>query len=120
MAELKIKRLESAALLEVLVAITVIVLVFTAATIIFLNVTSSSYTGEKLRAGKALDWMLVETKRKKSFFDEDLKVGELRVEKIVMKYQDANNLLLVELKAFNSNEKLLGERKEVVLFENKE
>lgn len=118
MAALKIKRLESAALLEVLVAITVIVLVFTAATIIFLNVTSSSYTGEKLRAGKALDWVLAETKRKKSFFDEDVKVGELRVEKIVVKYRNVDDLLLVELKAFNSNEKLLGERREILLYEN--
>jgi hypothetical protein len=118
MPGIKIQTLKGGTLLEVLVSITIIMTVISISTMVFLNVTGSSYTGEKLNSSLILNEVSIETQNQKTFFDEEISIDNIIIKKKVDEYDGQNNLIMLQLSAYNQNEKLLSERKEILLIEN--
>lgn len=104
--------------MEVLVAIAIIMTVITIGTIVFLNVTGSSFTGEKLNASLLMNEISISTRKEKTFFDDEITGDGITVSKKIDKYNGQSNLIFLHLAAFNQSGKLLGERKEILLVEN--
>jgi Tfp pilus assembly protein PilV len=120
MAGIKIKTIKAASLLEVLVAIFILVTVFVIGTLVFIQVSSSSYNGQRLKAALLADKEMKETRESKSFFDEEINQGNLIVKKSVTQYQKKNNLLTIWIQIFDKGQKKLYERKEIVLIDETE
>lgn len=118
MPGVKIHKVQAATLMEVLVAITIIMIVITISTMVFLNVTGSSFTGEKLRSVLLMNEVSIETRKNKSYFDEEIKKENILIQKRLDKYTGQSDLLLFHLSAYNESQKFLGERKEILLIEN--
>lgn len=118
MARIKITKLKAATLMEVLAAITIIMTVISISTVVFVNVTGSSYTAEKLRSILLINEVSLETQKSKAFFDEDFTKEGLLVSKKADKYNGSSELLLIHFAVYNESKKLLSERKEIVLVEN--
>jgi hypothetical protein len=118
MAGIILRKLKGATLMEVLVAIAIIMSVFTISTIVFLNVTGSSYTGDKLKASLLLNEISMETNKSKTFLDEEISKDDIVIKKTFDKYNNHPNLMILTITAFNSSQKLLSERKEIILIED--
>ena len=118
MPGVKIRKLNGATLMEVLVAITIIMTVISISVVVFVNVTGSSFTGEKVKSILFLNEVSLETQKNKSFFDEELTKGNILIVKKVEKYNGNKDLYLMHLSAYNGSKKLLHERKEILVIEN--
>lgn len=115
MAGVRTAKIRSGALLEVLVAISILVTVFATGTMIYLRVSSSTYTGEMIRADLLLYEVMEETVKSKAFFDVEEERGPLIVRKTVAQYEGNPRLLVIRLVAVNKQQKVLSEKKQLVL-----
>jgi hypothetical protein len=113
-------KLKASALLEVLVAITILMTVVVMGTIIFVNVTKSSFTGEKIKAEILLTKEIYDTQKNKTFFDDEIKVGVITIKKEVEFYKGDKKLPVIYLKAVNGEERILAEKKQILLVDNEE
>lgn len=108
------KRLKASSLVETIVGLMVIVLVFGIAMTVYVNVMRNSTSLAELKASQRLEEIAVETKTKKSFFNESFEEGGVKIEKTIGKYQDKEGLFLLELIAKDPTERKLAERKEII------
>jgi hypothetical protein len=115
MAGIKLKKVSGASLIEVLTATVILVIILTISTFLFLRVTTSTYTLQKIKAELVLNSALIELKKNQKFFNEEWETESFSIEKNISKYRDAEDLLMIELKAFDKEGKLLVEKKEVFL-----
>lgn len=109
-----LKRLKASSLVEVTVSMVVMVMVFSMALIIYLNVTGAGITSPKLQLKMFLQSYAAKTKREKVFKNEELKWEQYIIRKIVLPYKGNTDLLLCTYSAYNQSEKLVAERKELV------
>jgi hypothetical protein len=121
MAVLKLpERVIASSLVEVTVAMILVIMVFGMALSIYLKVTGSGVTLQRLRHRLMLQAYANQTKREGSFLDARIEKesGEgpvLTIEKKVMPYQGNPRLLLLELQLVNSEEdSIIGRYKELV------
>jgi hypothetical protein len=118
MAGVIFEKVRGSALLEVLVAITILMTVVVVGSIIFVNVTGSSFTGQKIKAGLIIDKYSLETQKNKAFFDEDIKEENIVIKKKVEKYNGSDNLLIISIQALDEGQKVLAEKREIVVVNN--
>ncbi len=111
------KKLKASSLLETIVALMVIMIVFGIAMTIYVNVMKNSSSLSEVKASLRLDVLAKESKEKKAFFDEDFEEENIDFEKRVTKYQNKEGLLLLELEARDKTNRILAERKEIIVEE---
>jgi len=108
-------KLRAAALLEVLISISILMTVLSIGTIIYLKVSASSYTGEMIRAGLLLERAFEETVKSKAYFDEEEERDNITISRTVEKYQGSDNLIYIRLKASNKEQRVLSEKKQLII-----
>jgi hypothetical protein len=114
MAKLK-KKLKASTLIESLIAMLVIMLCFSIAVMIYLNVVRSDKLYQKNTANFILNEIAIQTKKEKKFIDESLKEGQFLIQKNVEKYQDTANLYRLHILAFNTRNEIIGEYNELII-----
>lgn len=117
MAGIVDRKLNASSLLETIVALMVVMLVFGIAMTIYVNVMRNSSSLAEVKASLRLDVLAKETKEKKAFFDENFEEEQVDFEKRVTKYQNKEGLLLLELEARDKTNRILAERKEIIVEE---
>ncbi len=115
MAGIKIHKLEGSSLLEVIIATVVMMIVMGIGTMIYSNVVNSSYTFQKKKADLLLNEKAIDTKINHKLFNEETEVDNFTIKREVSKYQNTDDIYIINLKAFNNEEKLISERKELLL-----
>jgi hypothetical protein len=109
------KRIKASSLLESLIAMTLITIVFLLTTQLFVNVVGSGFSLAKFNAELVLDDVAIELSGSKSHFDAEFERSNVKVIKKVVKYKDSENLLYVNLQAFDKENTKLAERRELIL-----
>jgi hypothetical protein len=108
-------RIKASSLLESLIAMTLITIVFLLTTQLFVNVVGSGFSLAKFNAELVLDDVAIELSGSKSHFDAAFERSNLKIIKKVVKYKDSENLLYVNLQAFDMENTKLAERRELIL-----
>jgi len=111
------KRFKATTILESMVAMVIAVVCLGIGTMVFVNVLNSDKDRSSLRADLLLNRISLQLKRAKLFIDGEEKAENLIIRKTFEKYGDTDNLLQMTLQALDENNKLLFERKELILEE---
>jgi type II secretory pathway pseudopilin PulG len=109
MAGVKVK---ASTLVETMVAMVILCLVMGTAMVVFINATSSSISYDKVKAGFLVNNAMEQTQRTKSYVDEELEIDHIKLIRQVAAY-GSEGLVMVEIKAFNPDNKLLATAKSI-------
>ncbi len=111
------RKIKASSLLETIVAMVILVAVFTIAIMIFVNVTATGFNFQKIHANNLLKNLSRQTVKEMKLYDENLEVNNILVVKKVSKYQEQKGLFVLELSAFNKDSIKLAQRRELI-FQN--
>lgn len=92
-------KIKAATLLEVIVAMVVIMIVFTLATGIFANIIKSSPSVKQHHVNALLAQVIAESITKQNWKDETITVDSMILQKTVKPYQDYADLLQIQVVA---------------------
>jgi Tfp pilus assembly protein PilV len=115
MDQLKIK-IKAFSIIESMVAMVIVVLMFSLSAMVIANVTSTGITREKQDAYMLVQEMRNETFDKQRFIDEFTEVKGMIIEKTILDYSSAENLKVLLITA-TKNEAQLFESKEIIKVE---
>jgi|SRR6185312_6322219 len=115
-----LKRIPSSSILEAIIAMVIIMLVFGISAMIYVNITSSGFSLQKVKADLLLKQLAIETEERKSYFDETISYEVLIIEKQVQKYEDVDDVLLLSLVAINQQQDTLAKCKQLLLVKKDE
>ncbi len=101
--------------MEAIVGLVIIITGFAITSVIFLNVITSRNSKAKLETQLLLKEQALDTKASRQYIDESIKVKDIIIEKSFTQYDNNPQLLVFELKVINSNKKVIGNRKELIL-----
>lgn len=104
-------------MLEVIAAMVIIMVIFAVATSMFVKITGSGFTLEKINANLLLNNKAIDTKLKQDFKEYEIKEGEITIKKHIKPYGSNASLVLLHLEAFDNANKKMADRKELVLIE---
>ena len=111
------KKLQASSMLEVITAMVIIMIIFAVATTMFVKVTSSGFTLEKINAQLLLNNKAIDSKLKQNFKEEETKEGEITIKQSIKPYGSNSSLILLHLEAFDNSNKKVADKKELVLIE---
>ena len=98
----------------------IIMLVFGISVMIYVNITSGSFSLSTIKADLLLQQLAMQTEEKKSYFDETIEYEVLTVEKQVQKYEDMEDVLLLTLVALDKKQDTLAHKKQLLLVKENE
>lgn len=110
-------RLKAATLIESLVAMVIIVVCFSVATMIYVNVINSDKQRMGLKAMQLLDKEVQQLKNEKNFLDEEKKVNGWIVKKTLQKYAQTDNLYHLMLTVKDTAGRIVAKRNELIAVE---
>jgi len=114
--KIKIKtEVKASTILEVVIAMVLIVVVFSIAMMIFANVTSSSLSVKKIRAQAILNETLLNAEKTGNTVSQSLNVEDFRVEQEIKPYNQISQLYDIHLTAYDGNQQKITELEKVVL-----
>jgi type II secretory pathway pseudopilin PulG len=102
-------------ILEVVIAMVLIVVVFSIAMMIFANVTSSSLSVKKIRAQAVLHEALLNAEKKGDSTSLSLNIEDFRIEQAIKPYHQTNQLYEIHLTAYDANQQKVTELEKVIL-----
>ncbi|MBB3058139.1 hypothetical protein [Mucilaginibacter gotjawali] len=106
---------KASTILEVVIAMVLIVVVFSIAMMIFANVTSSSLSVKKIRAQAVLHEALLDAEKSISPTSQSLNVDDFRIEQEVKPYNQMSQLYDIHLTAYDGNQQKVTELEKVIL-----
>jgi len=114
MAGIKLKA-RASTLLEVIISMILIMVVFGIAMMIFTNVIRFTTSAKQIRAKAALEDLLVKEEQSKTIASQSIALDEFTIEEAVAAYNNQQNLLLVQLTAFDQNRQEVASAQKVIL-----
>ena len=100
-------KLKGSTIVEVLVAMSVILVCSSLATLIYLNILKSQNSSEKLRAFLCMKKAREETLANERFINEEWEEGEFSIRKECRPYQSSKKLVQLTIKVSNKEQKEL-------------
>ena len=110
-----LKKVKSSSLLETIIAMVIIMVVFGISIMIYVNITSSTFSTQKIKTDLLLKQLAITTLEKKSYFDETIEYEIITIDKQVQKYNDTDDVLLMTLTAYNKQQDTIAQRKQLLL-----
>ena len=101
-------RLKGSTLLESLIAMILLLIYIILATGVINNIIQSSNAIEKFKASLLTMELMNQTKIEERFIDEDFPGDQISLEKRVTKYQDCDDIIMIDITALSSTEKVLS------------
>jgi hypothetical protein len=99
----KLVKIKSATILETVIALTIILVIFSIASTILVNTTISSIPVQKIKGREILKLYSAKTKLEKAFFDEEIKEGEFIINRQVKIDLYTTSLLKIQYSIFSAN-----------------
>ena len=112
------RELRAATLIESLIAMVIVMISFSAALMIYVNISKSDNNRQKLRAYLLLNEAAIETKANNAFYDEEIQSETMVIRKSVKSYNPAysgENPKILLLEAYDKSGKKIADRKELVI-----
>jgi len=106
---------QASTILEVVIAMVLIVLVFSIAMMIFANVTSSSLSVKKIRAQAILHETLLNAEKTRDTVSKSLNVDDFRIEQEIKPYNQMSQVYDIRLTAYDGNQQKITELEKVGL-----
>ncbi|NQY11241.1 MAG: hypothetical protein HRT71_17220 [Flavobacteriales bacterium] len=100
-------KIKAGTLIETLIALVVVMVVFSISIMIYQNVTGGCSSARQLTADLILSDEMINTIKGGSFIDEDIQVKDLTIVKSVEKYDRIEDLLMITLKCIDKDGKEL-------------
>jgi len=98
------KRLSAATIVETIVALVIILVLFGITTTLVVQITTSSFSVKKIKAGQLIQQYAVQTGKEKAFFDEEWVRDEFSVQRAVVEYGKRPNLVAVTFSVYNNKQ----------------
>lgn len=108
-------QVKASTILEVVIAMVLIVVVFSIAMMIFANVTSSSLSVKKIRAQAILHETLLNAEKTGNTVSQSLIVEDFRIEEEIKPYNQMSQLYDIHLAAYDGNQQKITELEKVIL-----
>lgn len=112
------KKLRASTLIEVLVAMVIIIVVYSIFLVMILNIKKSFNTTPRIAALLETENILFETKQKFLFINEDYKTENFLIKKTINQYMKCKELRELKFEVFDLNGKLILERQELIKLNN--
>ena len=109
------KTLPASTLFETLISMIIIMMCFGISLTIYLNVSASNNSMQKLKAQLLLNSLALEAKEKNNFVEEYIETESLIIEKTIRPYPQTEKLGVLTYIAKDKNEKLLAKHSELVI-----
>ncbi len=109
------QKIQASTLQETIIALTIVIICFGVALMVFVNVISSERAWERLNSELLIKRISTETKLHKTFYDESIGYKQYRIEKIITEYQENEKLIQLSLKVFNINDQLINQQNELIV-----
>ncbi|MBI4646420.1 MAG: hypothetical protein HY738_07460 [Bacteroidia bacterium] len=109
-----LKKIAAVSLIEAIVAMVIIMLVYSASVMIFVNTSEAGNASVKLKAWSALEEYINRTVNEKNYIDEKTKAGNLILTRKTAAYENIEGLLTIEFKACRSDGRTLVTRKIII------
>jgi len=109
------KVVRASTILEVVIAMVLIVVVFSVAMMIFANVTSSSLSVKKIRAQAVLHEAMLNAEKNRDTVSQSLNVDDFRIEQEIKSYNNVSYLFDIHLTAYDNNQQKITELEKVIL-----
>lgn len=110
----KLKTIKAFTILESMVAMVIVMIVFSLASIVVINVSSSGVTRQKHIAHVMIRNLRNETIQEKRFIDEAFELDNLRVEKTLLDYPGSEQLKVLLIEVLKEDKKIM-ENKELII-----
>lgn len=107
MGRLKIGKVKSSSILEVVVSLVLVTIVFTISFIIYHNVMRSGVSIRQIMATKKIEWYFAKTTIDKSFVDETLEEDDFVIHKKVSQFDNQQKIYKIEFEVYSKEQKLL-------------
>ena len=107
-------KLKASSILEVVIAMVVIVTVFTIAMMIYGNVQRLSLSSKKIKAQAVLHELLLSAEKSSEVSKRSFVIDHIRVEEDISTYNNSTTLHIISLTAYDQNQEQIAELKEVV------
>ncbi len=111
-------RIGASSILEVIIAMVLILIVFTIAMMISANVLRSSLSFKKINAHAILHETLIEVELGADIGSKSFTIDDFEVVQEVKPYNGTPGLKEVHLKAYDSNKQLIAEAKKIAITQN--
>jgi len=108
-------RISGSTLQETIIALTVVLICFSAAITVFVNVLNSERAWTNLNSELLIKKISMQTKLQKTFFDEWIEDGEYQIEKTITNYKGKKNIVQLHLKIFMGENKLIKQHRELIV-----
>jgi len=112
------KKVRASTIMEVLIAMTLIIVVFGIAMMIFTNVLNSSLSVKKIRAQAILQQTMLNVEASRNEVSQSVSADDFRIEQEIKPYNGNAALIDVRLTAFDNNQQKVAELEKVILNKN--
>ena len=96
-------KVAASTILEVLIAMVMIMVVFTIAMMIYANVMKASLSVKKIQAAAILNEAMQAVEKNKNPSSDSFTAGDLKIDQTVKPYSNEKNLLEIDLTAYDPN-----------------
>jgi len=111
------KKIPAATLQETMVALTIVLICFSIALMVFVNVMRTEKSRDQLRANLLLKEVSFKTMEEQSFYNDDYERGGFIIEKLISEYQQNPSLGVLEIKVFKNNRLLIESKELFVIYD---
>ena len=108
-------KLKSSTLIEVIVGLVIITITFALIFKLITNLNRSENLRLKTNASLLMDEIIANTREELNFIDDEFDYGYLHITKSVQPYQSSENLMIINLEAFDRDNRMILEKKVFVL-----
>ena len=113
MGGVKIKKIKSSSILEVVVSLVLITIVFSISFMIYHNVMRSGISIQQMLASKKIEGYFTKTKTEKSFVNETIEEDDFIIQKKVSQFDNQPKIYKIEFEAYNKEQRLLAYQRSI-------
>lgn len=111
-------RVRASTIIEVLISMVIIMVIFGMAMMIYANVIRSSLSVKKVNAEAILNEILTNDEKTNDNSTQVLNIDDFRIEQVVKPYNSDNNLMEIDLVAYDANGQKITELHKVIIHKN--
>lgn len=113
------KKVNASTLMEVLIAMVIIMIVFSIAIAIYGRISNSGVSVNQAKAGEAIEAMIRQTVSNRNYKDEEFDRDGIHYTKTLNAYKEQDDLLQITISA-EQNGKILAVHKQVILIKDED
>lgn len=111
----RIRKIKGTTILETVVAMVIILIIFSIASTILINTTLSGVSFEKIKGRELLKLYSAKSKQEKSFFNEEIKEGEFILKREIKDDMEESQSLKIQYSVFSVSGIRLDSWQELVI-----